>query len=619
MFLLKMKFIENKKIYSIFLIFSFFLVFFKIFCQTVLFEVPVDLTTLLFLRDSLYFPLIDAFSELNFNPSYSENNEDLNLISYPILGLIVNIIFYFIFDIYSFLILEFLCVVIFLSIFFNIFLTLNFSKLTSIFLSFLLFFLPSFFQILGNLNFYLFKILELNFSTFYSLRFPRPIVSNLYLFGFLLFYAKIFLQDKYFKKNLVWVTILMSLTLHSFFYLFIFQSISIILLYIYIFKTKVIHYLLTEIKFHFILLLVLILNIAIYQLQLSFAEDDFARRIGLTILDNSQKKILINYFFQFFLKIEFLSLLLVNSLFLILNKKILNIFYLFFLSTICGTILFVLFSDRGIDYYHFNNWIITSGILNFVVSLFYLIEKNFLKNFKHSAKLISIFGIVLVFGILFYNNFNYYKQLKLNSFSISEHQKIENYFINEKENFKDVEILNLNHNLFLILINKGFKNFSIVPNSFWTPKKDDEIEENLFGLFNFFELDHKKFIKYFENELSGYRFRNSNTQKYFDRKYLANQLQTFDVLENYNDKEREYINKHSPIITHQLIIPKNELMRLKNKFNDYSKKLNPSVIILEKNSSFFKTNENINNNFCLDFVTVNYEIYISKEIIKTCS
>ena len=131
-------------------------------------------------------------------------------------------------------------------------------------------------------------------------------------------------------------------------------------------------------------------------------------------------------------------------------------------------------------------------------------------------------------------------------------------------------------------------------------------------------MDQKKFIKYFENELSGYRFRNSNTQKFFDRKYLANQLQTFDVLENYNDKEREYINKHSPIIAHQLIIPKNELMRLKKKFNDYSKKLNPSVIILEKDSSFFKTNENINNNFCLDFVTINYEIYISKEIINTC-
>lgn len=614
-----MNFLLNKKIYLIFSVFSFLLVFFKIICQTALFKVPVDLTTLLLLNDSSYFPLIDSFSELNLNPSYSENKSDLSLMSYPALGLIINIIFYKLFNIYSFLILEFLCVVLFLSIFFNIFLTLNFSKQTSIFLSFLLFFLPSFFQILGDLNFYLFKILELNFSTFYSLRFPRPIISNLYLFGFLLFCAKLSLRDKHFKKNLVFVTILMSLTLHSFFYLFIFQSLSIFLLYIYIFRSEIIYYLWTELKFHFILFLILILNIAIYQIQLSNAEEDFARRIGLIILDNSQKKILINYFLQFFLKIEFLSLLLINSLFLILNKRIINIFYLFFLSTIFGTIFFILVSDRGIDYYHFNNWIITSGILNLFVSSFYLIEKNLFENFNFSKKLIPISSIILIFVILFHKNFNYFNQLKLNYLKILEYQKIENYFFEGKEKIKNKEILNLNHDLFLILINRGFANFSIVPNSFWTPKKDDEIEENLFGLFNFFELDEKKFIKYFENELSGYRFRNTNTRRYFDRKYLANQLQTFDVLENYDDKEREYINKHSPIITHQLIIPKNELRRLKNKFYDYSKKLNPSIIILEKDSNFFKTNENINNNFCLDFVTLNYEIYISKEIITTCS
>ena len=162
-----MNFLPNKKIYLIFSVFSFLLVFFKIICQTAFFKVPVDLTTLLLLNDSLYFPLINSFSELNLNPSYSESKSDLSLMSYPVLGLIINIIFYKLFNIYSFLILEFLCVVLFLLIFFNIFLTLNFSKQTSIFLSFLLFFLPSFFQILGDLNFYLFKILELNFSTFF--------------------------------------------------------------------------------------------------------------------------------------------------------------------------------------------------------------------------------------------------------------------------------------------------------------------------------------------------------------------------------------------------------------------------------------------------------------------
>ena len=93
-----MNFLPNKKIYLIFSVFSFSLVLFKIICQTAFFNVPVDLTTLLLLNDSLYFPLINSFSELNLNPSYSESKSDLNLMSYPVLGLIINIIFYKLFN-----------------------------------------------------------------------------------------------------------------------------------------------------------------------------------------------------------------------------------------------------------------------------------------------------------------------------------------------------------------------------------------------------------------------------------------------------------------------------------------------------------------------------------------
>ena len=88
----------------------------------------------------LYFPLIDSFSNFNLNPSYSENKSNLDLISYPILGLIINLIFYKLFNIYSFIILEFLCVILFLSIFFKIFLKLNFSNEKSVLNSFLIFF-----------------------------------------------------------------------------------------------------------------------------------------------------------------------------------------------------------------------------------------------------------------------------------------------------------------------------------------------------------------------------------------------------------------------------------------------------------------------------------------------
>lgn len=609
----------RKNIYFIYFLFSFFLVSFKLFCQIIIFKTPIDLTTLLLLNDSYYFPFIDSFSELNFNPSYSENDSNLELISYPILGLIANIIFYKFFNIYSFIILEFFCVILFLSIFFKMFLKLNFSKETSVFMSFLIFWLPSLFQLLGSLDFYLFKLLELNFSTFYSLRFPRPIISNLYLFCFLYFCLKIVYENQNFKKNMTYIIILMSLSLHSFFYLFIFETFTILLVYIYIFRFKIISFILSELKFHTILLLIIFINFSIFQLQLINAEKDFITRMGVLSLDLTQKKILFDYYGNFFLKIEFLSLLILNSIFLILNNKTLKVFYFFFLSTILGTFVFITISNKGVDYYHFNNWIITSGILNLFISFFYLIEKQFIRNRFRMIKYLNIFTFLFVIGVIFQFTNLYFNQIKKNSNKIHQHNEIKNYFSSNKEDLQKKEILSLNNELFLVLINNGFKNFSIVPDSFWTPKNDNQISEELFGLFNFFELDKTHFIKFFENTISGYRIRNPNTLKYFGRKYSANQLKIFDNKGQFSNLEQEYIDKHSPIITHQLIIPKNEFIRLEKNFENYYKKLKPSILVLEKKSIFFKSNKNIEINYCLVFNTLDFYIYLSKKIKPICS
>ena len=142
--------------------------------------------------------------------------------------------------------------------------------------------------------------LELNFSTFYSLRFPRPMISNLYLFSFLYFCLKIISKDQNFKRNMIYITLLMSLSLHSFFYLFIFQSLTILLIYFYIFRLKFINFLLGELKFHFILLSIIFVNFLLFQLQLINAEKDFIIRLGVLSLDSSQKIILFDYFVNFF-------------------------------------------------------------------------------------------------------------------------------------------------------------------------------------------------------------------------------------------------------------------------------------------------------------------------------
>ena len=76
----------------------------------------IILRTISEVNDTSYFPLIKSFSNFDFNPSFSMDIKDLNLISFPFLSLLPNILFYKIFGSYSFIIIEFVSVFIFLII-----------------------------------------------------------------------------------------------------------------------------------------------------------------------------------------------------------------------------------------------------------------------------------------------------------------------------------------------------------------------------------------------------------------------------------------------------------------------------------------------------------------------
>jgi len=142
----------------------------------------IVLRTISEVNDSSYFPIIKSFSNFDFNPSFSLDIKDLNLTSFPILSLLPNILFYKIFGSYSFIIIEFLSVFIFLLVFYKIFCLINISKTSSILFSLILFSTPFIINQLSFLNNNLINQISLNFSTFYDLRNPRPLISNLYLF-----------------------------------------------------------------------------------------------------------------------------------------------------------------------------------------------------------------------------------------------------------------------------------------------------------------------------------------------------------------------------------------------------------------------------------------------------
>ena len=166
--------------------------------------------------DSTYYPIINAFSDLDLSPSYSKVVDNLTIISYPILSLAVNSLFFKIIGSYSFILLEIICSAFFIFIFYNIFLKLSFPIFFSIVSSIFLFILPTILTDLAFINIKALDLLTVNFQKFYSMRFPRPIISNLFFFSFIYFIIDFFLKKENYVKSFYILAILMGITINVF-------------------------------------------------------------------------------------------------------------------------------------------------------------------------------------------------------------------------------------------------------------------------------------------------------------------------------------------------------------------------------------------------------------------
>ncbi len=191
-------------------------------------------------------------------------------------------------------------------------------------------------------------------------------------------------------------------------------------------------------------------------------------------------------------------------------------------------------------------------------------------------------------------------------------------FINNTELFKDkkIEIFNLNYKLSIWLILNDYKNFSILPVSFWTSKNNQILEIELNSTSNFFNLNISEFNKLISNQKKTWRFKNNFVYNFFGRKYLANNLTHVDKdLNQYTNEEIDFINRNNFLISHQILIPKNEIIRLEDNFLNSKDRISPEIIILNKNSIY--PFSNVPDMFCSIFDNQNYEIYSLKSY-KLC-
>lgn len=569
-------------------------------------------------NDSSYFPIIKSFSSLNFNPSFNPEIENLNTISFPFLSLLPNIFFYKIFGIYSFLIIEFFSVFLFLLIFYKIFCSMKMSKISSLLFSLILFSTPLIIYQLTFLNIDLINKINLNFSTFYGLRNPRPLISNLYLFAYFYYLIQFFYLKQRTIKNYLIIGLIIGLSLHTFFYFFIFEVFLLLILYLVFFKYKVFTFLKDNFKSHVILFSIVLLFIILFILQINFSEYDYKERMGIFYMDMDKKKIILDYLFNFLLQLEFISLLIVNTIFfLFFKKKIFQIFYFFFISTIFSTIFFIFFSPNSIDYYHFFNWILTSGTVSLFIVFLYLFDKFIISLQKINKQILIVTLIILLITI----NYNLSYDLKSNNNNNSRKNldQLVKFIQNDKiVSKKNNEILTLNYSLFLWLALNDFNNFYIVPNSFWTSKKTSTIENELITTFKFLNLSKDDFLEFFKNKKSGYRYRNINTAKFFDRLYLANKLKTYSDISNFNIEHHLFIKTTSPLYSHQSIIPKNEFERFADKFSTINLDINPKIIILDNNNSVINKHYVNLNTYCLRYLNKEYLLYVSNNLVNEC-
>ena len=580
--------------------------------------------------DPSYYPFVHQLSNFNFTEGYSKIYSGLNVIGFPFLVSFLHAIFYKLFGLYSFLILEFLSIFVFLLIFFKIFKLLKFSDGSSIVCSLFLFSIPNIIFLLNSFNLpYIFNLKQL-YSGFYLLRFPRPLITNLFLFSYILFILKFHLSEqKIYKQRYLFISgFFIGLLFNSFIYFFLVSLILSIFILIINFRNSIFSK--DSIVIYFKFLLIIFVVSFPFILQILFIEQDYLSRVGVFSLTDNSKAYLFKHLFKGFIKHEFLLILFLNIILFFINikfnkdyKKFLDVFLLLFLSSLIAPIVYLI-SLNTVTF--FSNFIFIIALTSFILLKFNLIIlfynlKNYLK-----IKVKNVFLVFSTFIFICLNTIFFFETSFVNSLSEGVHFNPKNSK-NFRSNFNDL-ILFLNKNVkqndTLLLTNDvhtqlwwifSDKKFYYFPSVFFVALNDNMIETQLINAFKYLKLDDNDFAKFInQNKLSNWRVVNTNNYFFLGHlKYQANYLTKLSKIENYPKETRRFINKKSIHHTNQVILPKNELNRLKDKFKKTKKNpyLKPDIIILNKND-FLHNNIDLNKNFSKLFENQNFILFFKK-------
>ena len=581
------------------------------------------------LEDHAYFPLILNLSNFNFNPDYLVNYVSNKIIPFPIYSLIIHSAIYSIFNEYSFIIVECFSLFLFLYILFKIFNELNINIYFSIVFALGVFLLPEFFiyfKYLGT-NLINFDIIQ----SLYSFRIPRPLISNIYFFWGLLLAIY---YNKHRNRNYLYILIGINLALNfgSVYYNFVVLSILFFILFLNNILKNNKDFFLFLIKKIFIIFISFLLFSLPFIVILFFSEKDYATTMGTIYLSVVQKKILLYYLLSHFISLKFLLFVFVNTIFLFILlkkqtffcKKTITVLYLFFVSACISPVLFIIFSPVASELFHFIDLIVAIGILLSFVFIILVLVSIFIKNvinYKYydfvSKNIFNFLLVILLLSIIF--NFNYYLNYK-NKINVDFRRDINilhSYLNQNNNNQKLNNILTFNSKIQVWWLYLGKRKFSTIAAAL-TALKTQDLELSFIDNLKFLKVSEKNFNNLIANKEVGWRYDNYYIKYFSGYKYEANSLTTYNNSLNFNNEVLEYINNSSPLKGHQIIVPDEEIKRLKNLFHNthnlYFEK--PDIIILEKDSLITKYSSINLNNYCKLKKLKHLNIYLNLEKVS---
>ena len=577
-----------------------------------------------------YFAPFKAFANFDLNYSFDPVITNLNNVTAPIGAFYLHLIFYYFLGAWSFIILELFYFLIFLIIFYKISRFLSFHRAESLLIAVILFNIPIVLEFLSLSKLNYFSII---YAEFYSYRFPRPLISSLFFYAFILCIFRLLNKSFFIKKNFILLGVVSGLSFTSFFHTFVLGQIFLVFIVIYTFKYETFN----KLKKNFSSLILYLSSFLIISLpfiiNIFFADAEFLERMGLTHLNIERKLFLFSYLFNKLFKFEFLLILFLSFLLLIIinykknliNYNKLNIFFMFFYLSILSPFIFILLSPKYFSHlYLFNNIIIITAFLLFFYTILSIIRFNFIKDIRiNIISKFAFFIILISFFCNFYQTHQNYNITKLKPVSIIERNefKIISNLINNNKliNINESNLLTFD-NKFLIWAILNDVKYLKIPNGVFIPKKNTMIENDLINTFKYLGLSKNDFFNFIKNEkLSYWRYRNENIKNLFWMRYQANSLITHKNSKDFNPEILDFINKSSPLLSQQLVVPNSEINRLLLKFDSLNSYYDdPDFIIINKNNKVL-TNSFIDLNFfCKEFEGEHFIYYHKLESNLDC-